>query len=158
MSGLSLENYTDKCIVVRGDSRNYVQELTDLGGKYTNILKKGDKVGWIFSKKHQEKLKKFIEQMDVNPKTGNTIVKTYVNSSSSSKTEDEKINSIIDGYKKLNKKQKLLFMSECFKIIAEDENIQQVKEKRVESEIVVDYDSDGYDSEPSPIKKSLLRK
>ena len=75
MSGLSLENYTEKCIVVRGDSRNYVQELTDLGGKYTNILKKGDKVGWIFSKSKEQKLIKFIEEADENPKTGNKIVK-----------------------------------------------------------------------------------
>ena len=166
MSGLSLENYTEKCIVVRGDSRNYVQELTDLGGKYTNILKKGDKVGWIFSKSKEQKLIKFIEEADENPKTGNKIVKntpvqsSYSSSYSSSKlnSEDEKINLILNSFKKLNKKDKLLFMNYCFKNVTEEESVEQKKETtpETESEIVIDDGENDYDS--SPPKKSLFRK
>lgn len=55
MTGLSVEDYSEKAIVVRGeDTRTYKKQLADLGGKYNALLRGGP--GWIFSKKMEDKV------------------------------------------------------------------------------------------------------
>jgi hypothetical protein len=60
---LTCENYTEKSIVVRGDTKEYKEELKKLGGKYNANLKGGG--GWIFSKKVEDKVFQFISSPKV---------------------------------------------------------------------------------------------
>ncbi len=61
-SDLRIEEYTDKSIVVLGNTRDVKEDLKRLGGKYNSNLKCGP--GWIFSKNSQKSVQNYI-------KTGN---------------------------------------------------------------------------------------
>lgn len=53
---LTISDYTEKSIVVRGDDTKKIKEkLKELGGKYNPNLKDG--AGWIFSKKNESKIR-----------------------------------------------------------------------------------------------------
>lgn len=77
---LTVENYTDKSIVVRGSTKEYIDELKQLGGKWNSRLRDGP--GWIFPKSKEKIIKSFIssgqttvvKQVSVsNQKKDNTI-------------------------------------------------------------------------------------
>jgi hypothetical protein len=55
---ISLEEYSERSIVVRGDTRKYKEDLKKLGGKYNARL--SGEPGWIFSKRQQADVEKFI--------------------------------------------------------------------------------------------------
>lgn len=53
-----IENYSDRSIVMKGDTRKYKEDLKLLGGKYNGRLRDGP--GWIFSKKVEDQVNAFI--------------------------------------------------------------------------------------------------
>lgn len=55
-----VEKYTERSIVVRGDTRQYKECLKKLGGKYNSRLR--GEPGWIFSKSKQEDVVNFIKK------------------------------------------------------------------------------------------------
>ncbi len=55
---ITIADYTDKSIVVQGDTRKYKEDLKKLGGKYNGMLKNGP--GWIFPKSNEGELRSFI--------------------------------------------------------------------------------------------------
>lgn len=60
MTDLTVEEYSDKAIVVRGNTKPHKENLVRLGGKWNSALKQGGP-GWIFSKKGEEAVVKYIE-------------------------------------------------------------------------------------------------
>ena len=48
MADLTVEDYSEKSIVVRGDTKEHKDALKQLGGKWNSRLRDG--AGWIFSK------------------------------------------------------------------------------------------------------------
>ena len=69
MSDLNCSEYSEKAIVVRGEStKTYKENLKTLGGKYNASLRGG--AGWIFSKTSEGKVNKFISSVnkgDISP-------------------------------------------------------------------------------------------
>ena len=58
---MKLEEYSDKAFVVRGEyTKKYINELKSMNGRFNPKLKGG--AGWIFSKRHKDKLNTFIDQ------------------------------------------------------------------------------------------------
>ena len=57
---ISLEEYTDRSIVVRGETRQYKEDLKKLGGKYNSRLR--GEPGWIFPKSKQNDIVKFMKE------------------------------------------------------------------------------------------------
>ena len=55
-----LEEYTDRSIVVRGETRQYKEDLKKLGGKYNSRLR--GEPGWIFPKSKQNDIVKFMKE------------------------------------------------------------------------------------------------
>ena len=53
-----LSDYTERSIVVQGDTRKYKEDLKKLGGKYNGNLKNGP--GWIFPKTSKDEVNSFI--------------------------------------------------------------------------------------------------
>ena len=64
-TNIQMKEYSDKSIIVYGDTKPYKDLLKELKGRYnSNLRVDGEKVsGWIFSKKHKEKLEKFIQHV-----------------------------------------------------------------------------------------------
>jgi hypothetical protein len=60
---LSIEDYSEKSIVLRGDTYHYREVLKGMGGKYNNRLKQGAKTGWIFSKKRRGEVSKWLTSL-----------------------------------------------------------------------------------------------
>ena len=54
-TGLRIEEYSEKAIVVLGDTKPVAETLKSLGGKFNARLKCG--AGWIFSKKAEARIK-----------------------------------------------------------------------------------------------------
>ena len=63
---IQMKEYSDKSIIIYGDTKPYKDLLKELKGRYNSNLKvDGEKVsGWIFSKKHKEKLERFIQHIN----------------------------------------------------------------------------------------------
>lgn len=62
MEILSITNYSEKSVVVTGNTKEYKDQLKALGGKYNGNLKIGP--GYIFSKNNTEKVKEIKEFID----------------------------------------------------------------------------------------------
>lgn len=62
-SGIWLEDYTDRALVVRGDTKEFADELRDLGGKWISTRSGGK--AWMFSKRKIDEVAKVLR---VKPK------------------------------------------------------------------------------------------
>jgi hypothetical protein len=65
---LILQDYTEKSIALFGNTKNYVDELKELGGRFNPNLTHDDVKcpGWIFSNKKREQLLEFVEKVNDN--------------------------------------------------------------------------------------------
>jgi len=66
LNNIQMKEYSDKSLIIFGDTKSYKDLLKELKGRYnSNLRVDGEKVsGWIFSKKHKEKLEKFIQHVN----------------------------------------------------------------------------------------------
>ena len=62
---IQMKEYSDKSLIIFGDTKPYKDLLKELKGRYnSNLRVDGEKApGWIFSKKHKEKLEKLIQHI-----------------------------------------------------------------------------------------------
>lgn len=84
MSGLTIEQYSEKAIVVRGEkTQEYKDSLKDLGGKFNNSLKGG--CGWIYPNSKRGKIEELQQQIIGGSVKGVSVEKkTYEKKTSSS--------------------------------------------------------------------------
>lgn len=59
---IRIVDYSDKSFAVYGSTREFKTELLRLGGKFVPHLEEG--AGWIFSKKHYEKVSDFVNKLN----------------------------------------------------------------------------------------------
>ncbi len=59
---MRIVDYSDKSFAVYGSTREFMTELTRLGGQFARHLKDGP--GWIFSNKHYEKVSDFVKKQN----------------------------------------------------------------------------------------------
>lgn len=67
---LVVEDYSDKSIVVRGDTKAYKTQLKDLKGTFNPRLKGGE--GWVFGKKREAEIRAAID--DLNTQSNTTVL------------------------------------------------------------------------------------
>ena len=58
-TGINMESYSDFSFVLRGETKDYKEDIKKLGGKYNSRLRGGP--GWIFSKRSEDKVREFIK-------------------------------------------------------------------------------------------------
>lgn len=164
-----VEKYTDQSVVVRGETRQYKEDLKKLGGKYNSRLR--GESGWIFPKSKQNDIVKFmkegkrlVSQEEAQAGEDRTLEweskrniekKTYSYSSSNDNTV------LIDMIKNLT--QKIDLMDKKLSIFMNANNIKDTVSKKVLHKKVIkkkveqsssDNDSSEED-EPGPIKRLL---
>ena len=158
---ISLEEYTDRSIVVRGETRQYKEDLKKLGGKYNSRLR--GEPGWIFPKSKQNDIVKFmkegkrlVSEEEVRAGEARTLEWESLRSSeqktSSSSINDNKV--LIDMIKTLT--QKIEKMDKKISILMTANNTdtnskQIIKKKSVESS----SDDDSSDEDEAPRKRFL---
>lgn len=160
---ISVEEYTDRSVVVRGDTRPLKEDLKKLGGKYNSRLK--GEPGWIFPKSKQNDIVKFIKEgkrfvTEEEAHAGemrtlewdslrNSDKKVYSNSNSN--------DVLISMIEKLT--QKIVLMDKKLSVLMSANNIdtdlKQVSHKKVIKKKVAESDDDS--SEEETPKKRLLK-
>lgn len=55
---IKLIEYSEKCLAVIGETKQFKESLKELGGRYAPGLTCGP--GWIFSKKRRKQVEKFV--------------------------------------------------------------------------------------------------
>jgi len=85
---LTIENYSEKAIAVFGDTKDFKDQLLNIGGTFNKMLKTPDsderRPGWIFPTKAKDKVQQLINDL----KSGNgKYSNTHNNSSFASQSE-----------------------------------------------------------------------
>jgi hypothetical protein len=115
IQNINIDNYSERAIVVRGNTEDHKEELTALGGKWNSRLRDG--AGWIFPKTKNSMILSWIESgklpqgvvvrslaQDSPPQQ--QIYSSSFSSSSESQMlrEIQKLNKKVDNLEKLIKK------------------------------------------------------
>jgi hypothetical protein len=151
MTDLTVEDYTEKSIVVRGNTQEYKTQLASLGGKWNANLRGGG--GWIFSKKSEDKVLEFISAGDVQ------------------KTDNELLTLVEKAFKTMLAEEKLEFVSQVAKLAVSKTQPKNTVTKPRDilkpnisqnlvgpvHEIVFETDSDSDDEDDVGNKRPTLR-
>ena len=144
---LTLENYSAKCIVVRGDTETYKSELKDLGGKWAPNLKVGG-AGWIFPMTKKEKVSHFIHTTNrkTPPRSSKTKKKSKRNVSSSKESKMEnRVEKLYNSYLNLTKDEQIQFLSNLalYRLKSKDQPKSKPKNRKMKKKVISDIDSDS---------------
>lgn len=138
---ISIEKYSERSFVVRGDTKPVKDALIEIGGKYNPHLRGGP--GWIFSEKLRENVQSWIDSN--TPKSYSSVVNTKPNTNpntnpntTTSTTSSSDLKTVT---KRLDQQEQML------------KNIQQMLEIIMDSLGVIE---DEEDEEPEPSMKRLL--
>lgn len=86
---LTIEQYSEKAIVVRGNTQPYKESLKELGGKWNSALKGGG--GWIFPNSKKSTIEELNKKIETGSVKGVPVEKkTYEKSSTSEKIDEKK--------------------------------------------------------------------
>jgi 4-hydroxy-3-methylbut-2-enyl diphosphate reductase IspH len=150
-SKVQLVQYSEKAIAVFGDTKPYINELKELGGKFNPALTRDNEKcpGWIYPKKTQDAVQELVTRINAG------IVKGSETSSSSKSYEkpvvDAKIfMALVSRVERLEQEIKLLH--EKMGITGKNES---VKADLGKTEISEDYENE---EDEEPIAKPRLMK
>jgi len=159
---ISLEEYTDRSIVVRGETRKYKEDLKKLGGKYNSRLK--GEPGWIFPKSKQNDIVKFmnegkrlVTEEEVRAGEARTLEweskRSGKQKTSSSSINDNKV--LIDMIKTLS--QKISLMDKKISILMTANNIDTYSNQVSHKKVVESSDDYSSEEEEHIPRKRLLK-
>ena len=92
MSDIYYEDYSDRSIVVLGETKPHKDNLKSMGGRFNSRLRNG-KVGWIFPKKSEDFIKDYIEN-------GKVTVKVISKQSENNNVDLKKLEKKVDNLEK----------------------------------------------------------
>lgn len=141
-SPLSIEKYSEKCIVVRGETKTYLNELKELGGKWNAGLKGGG--GWIFPTTKLDKVTILVNRAKNNPKA---VVQ-----------ESVKIHEKVQEKEYITRKDFLSLVSEVERLKAIIENMTNTKINKVKTEDSKKVEEDINSDELINTDKRMVKK
>ena len=118
-SQITIQDYSEKSFVLRGETKDYKDQLSTLGGKWNSRLKDG--AGWIFSNKLKDKIQAWLA--DETPDKEVAVVATSKSSTNMSDTDRLE--------KKLDRILLLLEKNSITSIEEEDEEDEKPPTKRL---------------------------
>ena len=101
-TNITIEDYSEKAFVVKGDTKDYKDSLRELGGKYNSNLRDG--AGWIFPKTKKSAVEAWKNSGKHLQRT-DTPVQVYVGASTSVSAQvdqNEVLNEILKEIKKMS--------------------------------------------------------
>lgn len=157
MTDLSCTDYSDKAIVVRGETKDHKEDLKKLGGKYNANLRDGP--GWIFSKKNEDKVLAYIASGDFeDDKPNKSSSKVVVNQNST-----DLLSNIEVALKAMDLKERLVFLGHVARLASSQPVITSAVKttatiaKKTLKSVEVDSGAENSD-EDMRTPKRLLRK
>jgi len=172
MTDLSCTDYSDKAIVVRGDTKEHKEQLKKLGGKFNANLRDGP--GWIFSKKNEEKILSYIASGSIDDDVEeNSYKKSKFTGGNLVNTSTLEL--VAEAIKKMDLKERLTFLSNITNLVCSTpvvssnkilpsvkpiKKIDDLEESKKQKKSVLRVVSNGDSSdeeESKKQKKSVLR-
>lgn len=153
MSSLTCTEYSEKAIVVRGDTKDYKEELKQLGGKYNANLRDG--AGWIFSKKSQDKVNEFISQKTAVKTSSKPSVKGSTTVSKSAKDMQELLSEI--AMKNMDAEECLDFIANVTRLASRSKISAIVRKLPIKDDNEQDDDDEQYYSQEEDDKPKMTR-
>lgn len=167
MSDLNCSEYSEKAIVVRGEStKTYKDNLKTLGGKYNASLKGG--AGWIFSKTSEAKVNKFISSVNKGDITPSSPVEERQESrKATTSSVDIRMPSILQDIKTLmegkDSEYKLAFLSSVTLLLTQNSvpvarptpSLKPVLRQQHKAEVVTSSGCEEEEEQPAHTKPSL---
>ena len=153
MPELTIEQYTEKSIVVRGNTQPYLDKLKELGGKWNNALKGG--AGWIFHISKKSIIDDLNNQIDSGSvKSVPYEKKTYekkehTSSSSVSEKEFVPLKSYLDLLARVERLEA---------IVSQVDFVKGSTRKESGAAVIEIASSDNEDEEPEKVERLLKRK
>jgi hypothetical protein len=124
MTDLSCTDYSDKAIVVRGDTKDHKEELKKLGGKYNANLRDGS--GWIFSKKNEDKVLAYIASGNLDDEKEDKPNKPVASKPVVKQTSDL-MGSIESALKAMDLKERLVFVSNVTRLASSQPVVKPIQ-------------------------------
>lgn len=143
-SPLSIEKYSEKCIVVRGETKTYLNELKELGGKWNAGLKGGG--GWIFPATKLDKVTILVNRAKNNPKEN---IKETSKVQEPSKNQEKEY---------ITRKEFLSLVSEVERLKTIIENMTNIKINKVKTEDSKKVEEDINSDESINTEKRMVKK
>ena len=124
-SQLYIEDYSEKSIVVRGETRKYSEQLKKFSGLFNSNLRGG--AGWIYSKNKREEIQAFINSLQAGVSEIKEAVDVAVTPGIEArlKTIEDKLDMLIQAF------QSLKTQSKCETIQEDGEDEEQVRPRRL---------------------------
>ena len=171
-----VEEYTDLSIVVRGDTRQYKEDLKKLGGKYNSRLK--GEPGWIFPKSKQNDIVNFIKKgkrlvtdeeanegeartLEWESKRNNDNQKTYSSSSNNNPILIDMIKKLTQKIDLMDKKISILMTANNLSDTVQSKQVSHkkvIKKKVIKKKVVVESSSDEDSSDEDSSDQEVPRK
>lgn len=149
MTDLTVEDYSERSIVVRGDTKTYASELKQMGGKWNSRLKGGG--GWIFPKKREDDVLAFVstsriptDESKITHDKGDIFVRL------------ENMFSTMDFEQRLRFVSRVSVLALNKDMIKPKESkVTRSKPKKADSESDIEIESDSDSEEEAPIRRLL---
>jgi hypothetical protein len=106
MTDLTVEEYSEKALVVRGETTEHKEELKQLGGKYNARLRGGP--GWIFSKKKEADVMEYISSGEMTTPDTKPTKSERTSERTPKKTSDDTRKQIRSLHKKVDALTKMV--------------------------------------------------
>jgi len=170
------ENYTEKAVAVFGNTKPYLEELKNIGGKYNQYLKQNGSTspGWIFPKTKLSVLKALVDKINNGsikpavaekkessaPVVRNTEVKTEQKSSTENTVvlSKDEFKYIMNTLQKLEQEVNALKKQLNPTVVAVKKAVVKKQETPPSSESDEDYDEDQDDDEEEEEVKKPVKK
>ena len=168
MSSITVEQYSEKAIVVRGNTIPYKDKLLSIGGKWNKMLKGGE--GWIFplTKKqivektlsepasvHENDTSEINKETSSKPKTyRKNISENIVSSSEIVLTKKEYLHLI----SRIEKLEQIILNIDDSKNVKTKKNIPPPLSSISDTDLNIDYYDDEENEREEPVQRLLRKK
>jgi hypothetical protein len=145
---LTVEDYSERAIVVRGNTQPHKDRFSEIGGKWNSMLKGG--AGWIFPKSKQSIVEGLIEKLESTPTPS-----VSQHSQSALKSTSSTSSNIVD--------KRYVLVSDYLQLLSRVERLEQVvANKPIASRSTVRDDSpsveEDEDDEPEEKVERMLKR
>lgn len=144
-SEITVTMYTDKSIVVRGDTKNSKEELKALGGKWNANLRDG--AGWIFPKTKEPAVQELVKRLNSGTSQVPAMAKPSVATLVRAKNTEQMLSQLQSFFSGMTMPERVEFTQKILGLLL-------TQAATTDEDVIVDDDDDA----PREVPKRLLAK
>lgn len=137
VENVTIEKYSEKSFVVRGETKQHKEKLSDLGGKWNSRLRDG--AGWIFPNMFKDNVQNWINNgIVIQKKKYNTSYNNETCTTSVTHNVGQILKEVSELKKEVSELKKLIkhLINNEEEIIVSDDDSEEEKKEESEEEII----------------------